>query len=194
MTELAAVDTQPEMLEELLTRANKRGLSTTAVVGQWPEVAPRTPAADVVVCHHVLYNVPDIVPFVQALDQHARRRVVIELTAAHPLSGLNPLWRHFHQLQRPERPTWRDAMAARCRPGPAGRAQPSRRGAVDHGHLRGHRSDDPPEALPRWLAETDVVAELGKMGVRPEDSRSWSLGSPEIATLWWESARGGRST
>jgi hypothetical protein len=40
----------------------------------------------------------------------------------------------------------------------------------------------------------EVIAELGKMGVRPEDSRSWSLGGPEIATLWCESARGGRST
>jgi hypothetical protein len=37
--------------------------------------------------------------------------------------------------------------------------------------------------------ETEVVAEFGKMGVRPEDSTSWSLGSPEIVTLSWDSAR-----
>jgi SAM-dependent methyltransferase len=196
MTELVAVDTQPEMLEELLTRANKRGLSTTAVVGQWPEVAPLTPAAEVVVCHHVLYNVPDIVPFVQALDQHARRRVVIELTAAHPLSGLNPLWRHFHQLERPERPTWPDAVAA------------LRAAGLDPRVELSHRSVEPStmttfEDVVRMTRlrlcldgsrEAELIAELGKMGVRPEDSRSWSLGSPEIATLWWESARGGRST
>jgi precorrin-6B methylase 2 len=191
MTELVAVDMQQEMLEELLTRANRRGLSTTAVVGRWPEVAPGTPAADVVVCDHVLYNVPDIVPFVQALDQHARRRVVVELTAAHPLSGLNPLWRHFHQLQRPERPTWRDAVAALRAAGLDPRVERSRR-SVAPSTMTTFEDVVRMTRLRLCLdgsLEAEVMAELGKMGVRPEDSTSWSLGSPEIATLWWDSAR-----
>jgi SAM-dependent methyltransferase len=191
MTELVAVDMQQEMLEELLTRANKRGLSTTAVVGRWPEVAPRTPAADVVVCHHVLYNVPDIVPFVRALDQHARRRVVLELTAAHPLSGLNPLWRHFHQLQRPERPKWQDAVAALHAAGLDPRVERSRR-SVAPSTMTTFEDVVRMTRLRLCLdgsREAEVKAELGKMGVRPEDSTSWSLGSPEIATLWWDSAR-----
>jgi hypothetical protein len=185
------VDLQQDMLEELLTRANMRGLRTTAVVGSWPEVAPRTPAADVAVCHHVLYNVPEIVPFVEALDQHARRRVVIELTAAHPLAGLNPLWRYFHQVQRPEKPTWRDAVAALRTAGLDPRVERSRRGAArstmatfeDFVRMTRLRLclDDSREA--------ELVVELGKIGARPEDSTTWSLGSAEVVTLWWDSAR-----
>jgi SAM-dependent methyltransferase len=191
MSELVAVDLQPDMLEELLTRAKMRGLKTTGVVGRWPEVAPKTPAVDVAVCHHVLYNVPEIVPFVEALDQHARRRVVIELTTAHPLAGLNPLWRYFHQLQRPERPTWRDAVAALRASGLDPRVEHSRRGAarstmatfedvVRMTRLRLCLDDS---------REAEVVAELGKIGVRPEDSTTWSLGSPDVVTLWWDSGR-----
>ena len=44
----------------------------------WPDVASQAPPADVVVSSHVLYNVPDIGPFLVALHEHARRRVVVE--------------------------------------------------------------------------------------------------------------------
>jgi hypothetical protein len=37
--------------------------------------------------------------------------VVVEITAAHPQSLLNPLWEHFHGLVRPTRPTAEDAAA-----------------------------------------------------------------------------------
>lgn len=61
-------------------------------------------------CHHVLYNVPELKPFTEALDAHARNRVVIEITAQHPIARLNPLWARFHGLERPTRPTWEDAL------------------------------------------------------------------------------------
>jgi SAM-dependent methyltransferase len=190
VTELTAVDTQPEMLEELLARAQRLGLRTTTVLGRWPDVGSMTPLADVVVCHHVLYNVPDIVPFVQELDGHARRRVVIEITAAHPISGLNPLWRHFHQLQRPERPTWRDAVAVLRAIGLEPTVERGRRTAAQP-------SAESFEALVRMTRirlcleasrEDEVAIELRRAGVLPEEPRSWTLGSPEIVTLWWDRA------
>src|SRR5262249_61753492 len=67
---------------------------------------------DLVVCGHVLYNVPDIGPFATELTRHARRQVVVELTEHHPLTGLNPLWLRFHGLQRPTGPTADDAVRA----------------------------------------------------------------------------------
>ena len=82
------------------------------VEGRWPEVAGRVGPADVVVCHHVLYNVADLAPFAEALTGHARRRVVAELTERHPLVGLAPLWRRFHGLERPTGPGAGDAVAA----------------------------------------------------------------------------------
>jgi hypothetical protein len=65
----------------------------------------------VVVCAYVLYNVPDLAGFARALTRAARRLVVCELTERHPLTALNPLWKRFHGIDRPERPTAADAIA-----------------------------------------------------------------------------------
>jgi SAM-dependent methyltransferase len=109
---IVAVDPSEEMLREFLSFAERRGLEARAVVGSWPEAASEVEPADVVVCHHVLYNVPDLEPFVRALDDRARHRVVLEITAGHPLSWMNDLWMRFHDLPRPERPTSDDAERA----------------------------------------------------------------------------------
>ncbi|MFN2606270.1 MAG: methyltransferase domain-containing protein [Acidimicrobiales bacterium] len=106
-----AVDESPDMLAALADRAAELGVGHREIVGHWPEVAAEVPSADVVVCHHVAYNVADLVPFALALADHARRRVVMELTASHPLSGLAPLWSHFHGRDLPDGPTADDAAA-----------------------------------------------------------------------------------
>jgi len=38
--------------------------------------------------------------------------VVVEMTEHHPVEPMNPLWMRFHGLQRPDGPTWEDAVAA----------------------------------------------------------------------------------
>jgi SAM-dependent methyltransferase len=108
---VTAVDQSPEMLAAFAELARRQGIEHTEVEGPWPDVAGRVGQADVVVCHHVLYNVPDLVPFVLALSRHARLRVVVEITADHPQALMNPLWEHFHGLARPTRPTAEDAAA-----------------------------------------------------------------------------------
>jgi hypothetical protein len=85
--------------------AAERGVTCETVEGLWPAVAPCTPRADVVTAHHVVYNVPDIVPFLEALDDHARSRVVIEMPDRHPLAAMSGAWRHFWNLERPHGPT-----------------------------------------------------------------------------------------
>jgi SAM-dependent methyltransferase len=109
---LVAVDESPAMVASFLDAADAAGVPAEAVEGRWPEVAGRVGPADVVVCHHVLYNVADLAPFADALTGHARRRVVAELTDRHPLAGLGPLWRRFHGLERPTGPGADEAMAA----------------------------------------------------------------------------------
>lgn len=109
---LVAVDESAGMVASFLAAAEAAGVPAEAVEGRWPEVAGRVGPADVVVCHHVLYNVPDLAPFATALTGHARRRVVAELTERHPLVGLGPLWRRFHGLDRPTGPGADDAVAA----------------------------------------------------------------------------------
>ena len=102
---LVAVDHQQGMLDAFADAATRRGVTSHLFLGDWPAVADEVPECDVVVCHHVAYNVADIVPFLQALDAHARRRVVLELPQHHPLSNMNPLWKQFWDLDRPTRPT-----------------------------------------------------------------------------------------
>ena len=81
------------------------------VEGSWPQVADQVGAHDVVLCHHVVYDVPDIAGFVAALTAAARHRVVLELMPRHPMTWLNPLWLKFHGLERPARPTSGDLVA-----------------------------------------------------------------------------------
>jgi SAM-dependent methyltransferase len=104
MARLIAVDTHPGMLDDLARRAAPLPIDLHLVTGAWPDVADQVPAADLVLCYHVLYNVADLAPFVAALTAHARRRVVVEVTAEHPLVALNPYWQQFHHLTRPTGP------------------------------------------------------------------------------------------
>lgn len=101
--ELLAVDESAAMLERYRAAAGPVPVRTWC--GRWPDIADDVPATDVVVAANVVYNVPDVAEFVTALTGHARRRVVVELTDAHPWTSLGPLWRHFHGQDRPDGPT-----------------------------------------------------------------------------------------
>jgi SAM-dependent methyltransferase len=108
---IVGVDHQAGMLEVFAAEAHARGVDVATVLGDWPDVADRTPTCDVVTCHHVFYNVANLAPFVEALTSHARRRVVVELPQRHPLSSMSPMWKHFWDLDRPTDPTGHDALA-----------------------------------------------------------------------------------
>lgn len=111
ITRLVAVDENERLLPALTGRAAALGLPVRTIVGRWPDITDRVSTVDVVVCHHVCYNVPDLAAFAVALAAHARRRVVIELTERHPMAVHNPLWKALHGLDRPEGPTATDAIA-----------------------------------------------------------------------------------
>jgi SAM-dependent methyltransferase len=112
--EVFAVDHQQEMLDAFAEAANTRGVSHQEFLGQWPDIADQVPSADIVVCHHVAFNVANIVPFLQALNDHARRRIVLEIPVHHPMSNMNPLWKKFWNLDRPTKPTAQDLHAIAC--------------------------------------------------------------------------------
>ncbi|HVH52891.1 MAG TPA: class I SAM-dependent methyltransferase, partial [Actinomycetota bacterium] len=88
---ITGVDSSEAMLEEFRRAAATAGVEAIPVLGRWLDVADEVEPADVVVCAHVLYNVRDLEPFVRALDAHARRRVVIEITSTHPLAWMSDL-------------------------------------------------------------------------------------------------------
>jgi SAM-dependent methyltransferase len=99
------VDQSPAMLAEFTRAATAAGARSTTIEGRWPDVEGITPVADVVVCHHVAYNVADIEPFLLALTEHARLGVVLVVPPRHPLSAWNDAWRHFWGIERPSGPT-----------------------------------------------------------------------------------------
>jgi SAM-dependent methyltransferase len=106
-----AVDSSRDLLDAFVARARTRGIEYEAVEGVWPAAASQAPRADVVVCHHVVYNVAGLADFAAALDAHAVARVVIELTAQHPMSWMAPYWDALHGLSQPDHPTADDAVA-----------------------------------------------------------------------------------
>jgi SAM-dependent methyltransferase len=188
---LTAVDSDAAMLALLAERAAARGIRARCVHGSWPEAAPQVPAADVVTCHHVLYNVPALAPFVTALTAHARRLVVAEMTTTHPLVTLNELWLKFHGLRRPDGPTAADVLrilaAMGLRPG---YRQWRRPGGADYASF-----DELTEVTRRRLClppgragqVADALVEAGADPGRPAD-----LGSPgrDVVTIWWAGGAG----
>ena len=109
--EVIGVDASGAMLDAFVDAASSAGVARRTVHGTWPDVAPTTPPADVVVCHHVVYNVPEIVPFVLALTMRARLGVVVELPVEHPMSAWSEGLHHFWGIERPEGPRLADFVA-----------------------------------------------------------------------------------
>ncbi|HEV8423916.1 MAG TPA: methyltransferase domain-containing protein [Actinomycetes bacterium] len=186
---LVAVDESLEMIGAFLAAAEAAGVPADGVHGAWPEVAGRVGPADVVVCHHVLYNVADLAPFVDALTGHARRRVVVELTERHPLVGLGQLWRRFHDLERPTGPTAGDAFAALRALG----LDPARQDWETEEGLGFDRFDDLVAFTRRRLClpadrDPEVAQALLEAGTR-ELNGTWVSGPPRrLTTLSWPGA------
>jgi len=179
---IVGVDINAELLHAFATRATQLGIDHTTDEGRWPDVAPTTPSADVAVCHHVIYNVGDLGPFVEALTTHARRRVVAELTAVHPLTWMNPYWEATHHLTRPTTPTADDAIAVITALGHDVQVHRWRRPLQMIGEL----DDDAIAAVARRLCITsDRHAELRRaMETTPPPAER------EVVSAWWDVVAG----
>lgn len=183
---LIGVDPSAEMLEAFRTRATASGAAVETIEGTWPDAATRTPVADVVVCHHVVYNVPDLAAFAQALTRHARRRVVLELTAEHPMRRMHSLWLRFHGLERPITPTVDDILAVL---GELGLTPKDERWTAPAQSLFAHEAD-----LVAWTRRTlclpperdpEIAEALVTLTVRLPDG-SVAFAPREVVTLWWD--------
>jgi SAM-dependent methyltransferase len=183
-TALTAVDSDGGMLELLAQRARAQGVTARCVLGGWPQAAAEVPVADVVTCHHVLYNVADLAPFVAELTAHARRVVVAELTARHPLVTLNDLWLKFHGLRRPQAPTADDLLRILTEMGlRPGHQRWSRPGARDYASF-----DELVEITRRRLClPPERAAEVADALGAGEEAGPVELASSgrEVVTIWW---------
>ncbi len=184
---VTAVDADERMLGLLSGRASAIGLDLRTVAGRWPDVAAQVPPADVVTCHHVVYNVPDVGPFLTALASHARRRAVVELTAVHPLTSLSPLWLRFHRLTRPTGPTAADLLAVMSKMGLQTRhtewSRPAEADYASFAELVDVTRRRLCLPLERASEVEAAVLDMGISRARPGD-----LGSSgrDVVTIWWE--------
>lgn len=178
---IVAVDSAAAMLEN--------SPADVTILGRWPDVAAQAGQAGVVVCGHVLYNVPNLMPFVTALSAAAERRVVVEITRSHPRNRAleRELWRHFWNLERPDVPSFEDAVAVIREAGIAPEVElwesPQRGGFESL------------EELVSWMRRTvcldpdrqDEVRAIVLQHASQADGL-WRL-SPEpraLATVWWD--------
>jgi SAM-dependent methyltransferase len=194
-TALTAVDTDDEMLAMLGERAERAGAlagKLRLIRGSWPAAAPGAAPADVVTCYNVVYNVPDILPFTAALTASARRLVVTEMTAEHPLVSMNDLWLRFHGLRRPAGPTAGDLLRILAAMGiSAGHERWLRPGGADYASfaeladVTRRRLCLPPERA------DDVAAALLDAGADPERPADIATSRRDVVTIWWAGSAGG---
>ncbi len=104
-THLHGVDEQASMLVNFVAAAQRAGVDVSTTEGKWDHVEGIVPKADLVISHHVAYNVAAIGGYISSLSAHARRGVIVELPDRHPTSPMSPLWKHFWDLDRPTEPS-----------------------------------------------------------------------------------------
>ena len=174
---LIGVDESAPLLKAFAERAGRLGVDHVEINGRWPDIAGAVPAAEVVVCRHVAYNVPDLDPFLRRLTDHARRRVVLHLSVEHPLAWMAPFWDRLHGVPKTAGPTIDDAVAVAAEAGISVEIE-----RWDESFDLAARTDDEQLAfLRRRLCLGDerddelrsVLADVGVPGLRP------------VATMWW---------
>ena len=192
-TALTAVDADKEMLELLASRATALAGKVALVQGQWPDVAFQAAPADLVTCFNVVYNVPDLLPFLAALTASARRLVVLEMTAEHPLVSMNDLWLRFHGLRRPDGPTADDLLRILAAMGTAARHERwQRQSAADYAsfaelvEVTRRRLCLPPDRA------AEVASALEESEVDPDQPPDLATVRRDMVTIWWAGSAAGR--
>lgn len=180
---VVGVDSAPHMLDAFAGAAESRGVAHREVLGSWPDAAAEAGTAEVVVAHHVTYNVADLVPFARALDAAASVRVVLEMTDVHPWVPTNDLWLRFHDLSRPAGPT-----AVLCADVLAEAGFPVRSQAWQRPARRTDRAET--VAFVRRRLCLPVEAEPRVDAALPAD---YQFATRAVVTLWWDPSAAPRS-
>lgn len=176
-TKVFGVDHQQSMLDMFCENAKRRGVEVKTFLGDWPDVSDTVPNADVVTCHHVVYNVSKIEEFVAALNAHANKRVVIELPELHPLSNMSAAWKHFWNLGRPSSPSASDFLKVLHEVGIEASME----------YFAGEmRNDVDFDSQVRFMRIRLCLPESREGEVRQFMSENPATSSRRLATIWWD--------
>lgn len=108
---VTAVEPNESMAEQLEKLATEAATPISVIRGRWPDAAVVAGPHDVALTANVVYDVADVVPFIEALHRSATRAVVVELTRRHPWDGLRRYFRELHYVRLPDGPTVEDLVA-----------------------------------------------------------------------------------
>ena len=108
--EVIAVEPSPAMRDALESSAREHGIdNVTTLPGPWP--MDNAPSADVALIAHLGYDIADIAPFLDALEQSARRLCVAVLMERAPVGSLAALWAAAHAEPRIQLPALPELLA-----------------------------------------------------------------------------------
>lgn len=108
---VTALDPSPAMLAFLREDAEEASLDNIDVIeGAWPDAAGEIPEADIVISANVLYPIEDVVPFLVAMDGHARRLCFLQLMTRQPWFDPPGLWQAVHGEPRRPQPAYMEAV------------------------------------------------------------------------------------
>ncbi len=122
VAEVIAVEPSASMRNALRTGKAEHGLANLRIVpAAWPaalEQLGTPPVADVAFVAHVGYDIEEIGPFLDAMEQAASRLCVAMLTDRSPASVADPFWPLVHEMERvplPALPELAELLRARGR-------------------------------------------------------------------------------
>ncbi|MFN5343456.1 MAG: class I SAM-dependent methyltransferase [Roseiflexaceae bacterium] len=96
---VVALERSPAMVEQMHLLVAEQQLTDVTIMREyWPPPEPLV--GDVALAVHVLYALPDIAPFVQAMQGAARKLCVLVLGVRHPTTPVLPLWHAYHGTPR----------------------------------------------------------------------------------------------
>jgi SAM-dependent methyltransferase len=108
--EVLALDASPGMLDGLRAGMAEHGIANVRpLAGRWPIADP--PCADVALIVNVGYDIADIGPFLDAMEQAAIRLCVAVLAARRPTWGADTLWPPVHGEARVPLPALPEFLA-----------------------------------------------------------------------------------
>ena len=154
--EVIAVDPSAGMLEQLRGAMEEHGIDNVRVLhSRWPMAT--APSADVAMIAHVGYDIEDLGPFLDAMEQAAQRLCVAILLAQSPAASAAPAFDAVHGEPRSLLPALPEFLALLLARGRLFETWLGERGAMSYGS---------PEMLLTYLRQQTFVSPGG-----PKDER-----------------------
>jgi len=186
--EVIAVEPSASMRNALRTGKAEHGLDNVRIVaGTWPAALAElgeAPVAEVALVAHVGYDIEDIGPFVDGIEQAAGRLCVAMLTDQSPASVADPFWPIVHGMDRvplPALPELAELLRARGRSIEIRRAE------------RAPRTFDSFDGLATFVRRQLWITEDGEKHrrfrgalaemARERDDDGWTLATPPVGSI-----------